>query len=99
MKLEKNINVELKVHFFWSKKVLVIGKTLFLFHSQQTDGKGLRAIFFNLMEVVTYTWRRITMSIKYSRVWNKRSPLNKRSPWKICQKNKRSPIYTLYLYY
>ena len=22
----------------------------------------------------------------YSRVWNKRSPLNKRSPWKICQK-------------
>ena len=23
---------------------------------------------------------------EYSRVWNKRSPLNKRSPWKIWQK-------------
>ena len=35
----------------------------------------------------------------YSRVRNKSTPLNKRSPWKIWQKNKGSPIYTLYLYY
>ena len=32
--------------------------------SEKTDGKGLRAIFFNLMEVVTYTWLRITIRVR-----------------------------------
>ena len=32
----------------------------------------------------------------YFRVWNRHTPLNKRSPWKIWQKSKHSPIHTLY---
>ena len=49
--------------------------------------KYVKYFFFNFLWLI---WD------KYSRVWNKCSPLNKRSPWKFGEKNKCCPIYTLY---
>ena len=34
----------------------------------------------------------VDYDVLYSRLWNKRSPLNKHSPWNIWKNNKHSPL-------